>query len=91
MKQYLLVLLEILNPPMENYVTPPRTEKVIVSHFNEKRIFLRTNDIFRKILGWKRVGKTSKNHFNGDMARIVDEALIIGEFLNFYVTFLSNF
>ena len=35
---------------------------------------------FWKILGWKRIGKTTKNHYNGDMARIVDEAIIIGEF-----------
>ena len=37
--------------------------------------------IVRKFLGWKRVGKTNKNHYNGDMARIVDEAIIIGEFV----------
>ena len=82
MKQFWLALPEILNPPMENYVTPPRTEKVICPLFDEALSFDEerpSQRYFTKILGWKRVGKTNKNHYNGDMARIVDEAIIIGE------------
>ena len=39
MKQFWLALREILNPPMENYVTPPRTEKVICPLFDEALSF----------------------------------------------------